>query len=806
MLTKLYLKPLIKRYRHLFITMCVLSIIGVASIVAFGGVAQALHENFEAYVETSNTPDGFVSTNYFLLSDEIKTKVNNIEGIESYTFDAFLPISTYIEKKSETKSSQLYTFDMDQKYKPTIVDKITYDTTLPNVYVEYNFASENNITSGDKLKIGYYDESIEVYVAGTIKFPDTLKYGPTNETASNNTNFGRIYMEKDQLTPILDDLLVLIENKFGVTDVAVKGVLANIKDAFDTEKYNYGNRFSIYVKDGYDINETVNELRDLLENENSVQLKIIDCYSFTDSAIATFIESNFNMFSKFGMVVGLTIFLIMILVITLFLNQILKDLIRDVGIMRAIGFEKEKIFLLLALFSFIVSIVGSILGVVGGYFLERALDVIVAGIFKYPLSVYSLKFIPILIGVAATIIVNQLATFFSVQSLVKLTPVEALQNASEGKKVFSDRFDKALQKATPNVKLTINTIVTKPKRFITSFVAVLSTFFIIFLALTFRTSYNVALDQTFKNCLNYDTQIILSSQDPSIEQDLINLGVGEVEKVKYAKVTLEHNGKSFESVMQGLKVGTNKIIIPKKFYDSNPLPSDGVVVNKNIAKLLDVKEGDVIKVDGHNVQVKMISNFEVYPLTLCNIEHLDEYANSSFDSYFVDGIEKETLVNYMTNHHYDSLINFKDDIKTYFTANFAPTQSVTVIFLIIAVLVGGLIVALMMQTSLTEQKRQICVMRSIGFGMGQISFLWSIQSFSQFILAVLIGTPLGIWVGRGIFNILITRNSCVTAYITSGNVLLTYAIVLTFMFIAHNICMFFVQKWNIAINTKDREG
>ena len=61
-LIRLYLWPLIKRFKALFITMTVLTAIGVTSIIAFNGVADGMRENYKKYVERSDAPNAFLST------------------------------------------------------------------------------------------------------------------------------------------------------------------------------------------------------------------------------------------------------------------------------------------------------------------------------------------------------------------------------------------------------------------------------------------------------------------------------------------------------------------------------------------------------------------------------------------------------------------------------------------------------------------------------------------------------------------------------------------------------------------------
>ena len=714
-----------------------------------------------------------------------------------------LPAATYIEDQDVTKASQIFTFEKTQKYKPTIVEEIKYSDVLPNVFIEENFAKDNNLKTNQKLKIGYYGESIEVQTVGIIKFPDTLKYGPSKDTTSSNKNFGRIYVEKNQLELIVDQLLILLKDKTEIDIIELVDQLKLIKEIVIAGIGMYGNYFHVYAKEGIDPKQSIRDLTRILENHGT---NVLDAFTFEETAVYSYVISNVSSFGTVGKVVGFTVFVIMVLIITLFLNQILRTMMRDIGILNALGFTKEKIMLLLAAFSLIISLVGSVLGIISGNLLGHSIDELTASIFKYPLTIMEFRPSLTIIAVVSTILVSQLATFFSSFMILRLTPIEELSENPSDRIKMTDKLDKFLMKAPPTTKLAVNSITRKPKRYITSFIAILSSFFLIFMAFTFRISYSIALRQTFKNCLNYDAQVVLARDDNDFENELQTLGINDFEKGKYAKITLEKGNKSFDTVLQGLEIGTDTIRIPKKFFDSNPIPEEGIIINKNVALELGIKAKDTIKVDGKDVKVAYISNFEVYTVCICNIEKIDSYVDESFDTYYLRDVDNNKLLEYMSNYHYDSVINFNEDIKEYFSNNFKPMQGVTLAFVAVAMCLGALIVLLMNQTALVEQKRDISVLRSIGFSVGNISTLWLLQSISQFVIATLVGIPISIVVVKGLMRFVATSISCVSAYIDFWTIVLTLFCVATFMIFSHIACMFIVRKWNIAENTKNRES
>ena len=177
--------------------MAVLTAIGVTSIIAFNGVSNGIIENYDKYIDSSHAPNAFISTdlkNYSEMEEDIK----QIEGVKKVERCIFLPCSTYLLNKNESKSTQIFTFDEHHDtYKPNKIEESeTYHDTLTNVFVESSFAKLNDIHVNQTMRIGYYEQYVDVYVAGVVSYPDTVVYGASNAISTENTNFGRIYVSK----------------------------------------------------------------------------------------------------------------------------------------------------------------------------------------------------------------------------------------------------------------------------------------------------------------------------------------------------------------------------------------------------------------------------------------------------------------------------------------------------------------------------------------------------------------------------------------------------------------------------------
>ena len=815
-LIRLYLWPLIKRFKALFITMAVLTAIGVTSIIAFNGISKGITENYNKYIDKSHAPNAFISTDlkdYSAIEDEIK----NQEGVKKVEKCIFLPCSSYLIEKQETKSTQMFTFDEHHDtYKPTFYEgPKTFSDDLANVYVESAFAKLNDIHAGQTMRIGYFEQYIDIYVAGVVSYPDTVVYGASNAVSTENSNFGRIYIEKGEVKSLLVTVVEKLKNyvatELGLSEKTKESInslidkLEQYKGYFSDEIQKYANRLSIYFEDDANQRETLNRVKVLLEEKG---INILESYLFNESLSASLIDSASSAMKTAGAAVSIFVFGTTITVLTMFLLQIIREMMRDIGVMSALGIKKEHIMGLLALFSLIISIIGTAFGVFFGHLIEFILDKLVGNTFGVATKAPPLRFLNTVLAFVMVIFASQIATFFASLRITKLMPVDALNDQASSKKVLPPSIDKKFQHSPPAVRLTVNSIVTKPKRFITSFFAILATGLIIFTSIAALTSFKSALNNTFDKYIQYDAQVVFASDPKDFKSELDSLNAASYEETRYATPVLSFNGKEEIITLQGLSIDTTKVVIPVSKKETAKVPEEGITVNMITAKSMGIKEGDKVLIDGHEVNVAYISKLEAYNVCFCNIEKIggeNGYANNDVISYLISGVDKEALVRQVTNYHYDAMVTLTADQKNYFSSRFKTLEMVCIVFIVFSIGLGALIVSLMMQTSLIEQKRDLCIMRSVGFSMSQISWIWSFVSALQFVLAMAVSIPLSFFATKLFLSITSTKMAMVLSYANAWHVLMTSALVIFFMLFAHFFCMSIVKRWNIADNTKSRE-
>ncbi|MCG2720595.1 MAG: lipoprotein-releasing ABC transporter permease subunit [Thermodesulfovibrionales bacterium] len=194
------------------------------------------------------------------------------------------------------------------------------------------------------------------------------------------------------------------------------------------------------AQDFFDMKDEVTGIQlklDDIYTAASVREKLQDKFSFPLYA-RDWMQMNKNLFSalkleKFAM------FVILILIILVASFNIVSNLImnviekkREIAILKAMGATDRGIMAIFMLQGFVIGLVGTIIGVVGGYLLSYILNTY--QIIKLPADVYYLSHLPVKMSFSdfatvslSALIISFLATIYPAWQAARLNPVEPLR-------------------------------------------------------------------------------------------------------------------------------------------------------------------------------------------------------------------------------------------------------------------------------------------------------------------------------------------------------------------------------------------
>jgi len=194
------------------------------------------------------------------------------------------------------------------------------------------------------------------------------------------------------------------------------------------------------AQDFFDMKDEVTGIQlklDDIYTAASVREKLQDKFSFPLYA-RDWMQMNKNLFSalkleKFAMFVILVLIILVAsfnIVSNLIMNVIEKK--REIAILKAMGATDRGIMAIFMLQGFVIGLVGTIIGVVGGYLLSYILNTY--QIIKLPADVYYLSHLPVKMSFSdfatvslSALIISFLATIYPAWQAARLNPVEPLR-------------------------------------------------------------------------------------------------------------------------------------------------------------------------------------------------------------------------------------------------------------------------------------------------------------------------------------------------------------------------------------------
>ena len=200
---RILLKPFLKKYLGLFISMVFVSMLSVSLLCAFGSTIVNVKENYHSFVNNYENVDGIISYDYTTI-DKIE-KIKEIEEIES--IDTRIVIDTYLKNEGRMLVGRLFSYsETDPIFKKYVVEEVEPDDASINLSVSRKFARNNNIHVGEYITVSMFNETADLYISEIVETPEGIYPRANNYVWSDNYDFGYLYVSEDELTKLIKEM------------------------------------------------------------------------------------------------------------------------------------------------------------------------------------------------------------------------------------------------------------------------------------------------------------------------------------------------------------------------------------------------------------------------------------------------------------------------------------------------------------------------------------------------------------------------------------------------------------------------
>ncbi len=727
----------IKQNLSQFITIFLMVLIGV---MAYSGI--------ESYMEgMKKTADNFYG-NYNLqdlnvmgaLSEENLDTIKKIDNVKNA--ESKLTISAVLEENNDITLSMNF-IESNEISKFYIVEGKEFDANIKGIWLDNFFAKENNLKIGDTLKIKYDGYVFDEEIIGFINVPDHI-YDVKDESQlyPDHKTFGFAYSSVNELEGYIKNQVM---QEMNITDSKMFEQLLSNFNYKDYIKYNY---IMVDIDDKSKTNEVKNNIEEKVKNAVLINIEDTPSYAQYQGEIEEG-ETYIGVFS------GLFLFIALLSVVTTMTRVVKKQRVQ-IGTLKALGFKKSKIILHYISYSFWISLVASLLGLVAGrYFIGNVFIGMEMRFFQIPNGEPIIKSDSYLVAILVILCVS-FVTYLATRKILKENTAETLRN--EIPKVTSKSLNITtigiFKKMSFNTKWNIRDMFRNKARTITGIVGITACAMLIVCSLGMLNSMNYFIDLQFNRLFNFDYKLALKSDISynSLKELTDKYGNNTSESL-YVEIKDKDGNKKSNNIFVADSNNYIRFVDNKdNFIELNN--NDGVYVTYKLAETNGYKIGDEItwRISGDSTfYTSKIVGFNKDPQNQ-NITMTRKYLESLNIEYKPDSIYTNIDLSNTKEISNVEVISNIEELKEGMSNMLETMKTMIVLIIVIATILGFVIIYNLGILSYSEKQYQFATLKVLGFKDKQIKKIFIKQNNIISVISIILGLPAGFYLTDWLFK------------------------------------------------------
>ena len=322
-------------------------------------------------------------------------------------------------------------------------------------------------------------------------------------------------------------------------------------------------------------------------------------YGRADQPAARALADEFNQLAT-----NATVFPVFFLVVAAFLlDVVLSRLVatqrEEIAALKAFGYTDREVGAHYLAFALGAVLAGAAIGVPAGVWMGRRFTMMYAEYFRFPALHSYIEWTGAALGVGITGAFALLGALGAVRRATRLPPAEALRPEAPAS-FRSMVLDRGLgaRRLSPSVRMTIRNLERRPLRTLAAVVGVALAIALLGAGHFPYDAFDRLLDVEFRVAQRYDVTVAFTSQRPAraaLELAAIP-GVLRVEPFRTAAVRAAFGAARRTTAITGLDGDARLMRLADVDGTVHPVPVDGAVVARTLARVLDVHAGDTITV------------------------------------------------------------------------------------------------------------------------------------------------------------------------------------------------------------------
>ncbi|MBR5572319.1 MAG: FtsX-like permease family protein, partial [Oscillospiraceae bacterium] len=458
-------------------------------------------------------------------------------------------------------------------------------------------------------------------------------------------------------------------------------------------------------------------------------------------------------------------FLVAALVCLTTMTRMVEDHRTQIGLMKALGYQRWTISKKYLGYGLLPSLVGSVLGLAIGHLLFPTM-IYVAYQIMYEMPDLQLRFYPD-ISISSTLAAVGCtvgATLFACLTTLVATPANLMRPRAPkaGKRVLLEYITPLWRSMSFNWKITTRNLLRYQKRFWMTIVGIGGCTALIIAGFGLRDSLLMTMQRQFGELFLHDVQLtlasgLLESERSELEDYLRKNGVVEsYTEMHAANVTAESEDYSIVSFLQVMQPEEiEKFIVLRGCDEPTPITvgDDGVVIGQKLGELLNVGVGDSFVISGDGRQ-------EVTVAAICEnyVAHYIYMSPAYYEKVYGEAAEMNAMLLNLSDKSDEACTTLMTELlalngvasaaRTADTRNTYLNSMERVDFVVVIVILCAAALAIVVlynlsNINITERQRELATIKVLGFFDNEVSSYVTRENVVLTILGILFGCVLG---------------------------------------------------------------
>ena len=580
------------------------------------------------------------------------------------------------------------------------------------------------------------------------------------------------------------------------------------------------------IKDNQkELNKSIKELEDanIDEKVEKAKSKILtakkDLASFEaisqtiklyESSAFKSLDNDLEKIGIMGKVFPVMFFIVAALVTVTTITRMVEEDRMNIGTLKSLGYKKSTIMIKYILYSLSATVLGLILGtLIGSTLIAQVLFAAYSSLYILPDLLIEINVFYTTLASVISIVATVGVTFVITKKELKEKPALLMRpkQAKEGKNILLERIPTFWERLSFLFKICFRNIFRYKRRLFMTLIGIAGCTMLIYSGISLNSTVNNIALRQFAEVRIYDMEVNLSTVAKEEDAKKLKEFIEKQDKVKECTParqqmsTIEANGVNkeiFYTVMKKDEISKYINLKERETQKSIELTDDGIVLTEKLARVLNVKAGDTVKLIEDDkekiVQVTGVTENYVYNYMYMTPElYTQIYEKEIQYNLFIANLEEinedeeVTLSNDLKEDDQISGTVYVRNLNADYQKSLSGLSSIVFLFIGCASLLSFVVLINLNNINIEERRRELATFKLLGFYKKELEH----YIFRENIILTIFGSLLGVFAGISVLGLIIQSAEVETImipvelnivdFIISVSITLTFTLITNFM-------------------------